>query len=194
LQTQSFKSLDDAHWMAMDAEVSRRRLENIRQAIDATAKTYAAPVGSLPSTNDLPADQVQHIRASLRHVLKFKGIPEDTNEELKTIPHAPRLCLAALISNDIHEHVLNNPFFFVPEEKQLHGPASSAFDGTGLQTRLATTNHLLHIWQEGQKCKFAEKRAPKALLIEDRRCRDSQRLEIGYLAATKSETSNFRSS
>jgi hypothetical protein len=194
LQTQSFKSLDDAHWMAMDAEVSRRRLENIREAIDATAKTYAAPVGSLPSATDLSAEQVQQIRVSLQHVMKFKGKPESTVDEMKKIPHAPRLCLAALLSRDIHEHILDNPFFFVPDDKQQDGPTSAAVEGTGPQMCLATTNRLLHIWQEGQKCKFAGKEMPKTLLIKHRRCRNIQCMEVGYLAGTESETPNFRSS
>jgi len=144
LQMTSFRSLENAHWMPLDAGTISAKLDNIRASIGAIAKVYSATADTVDVIDEWSADSLLHLRSSLEHVVRFQAEDPDAITELKTIPQAYRLCLTALISYDVHNLVLREPFFFMlgePQETAEHGAQDSV-------------KQAFHdVWSDGCDCK-----------------------------------------
>lgn len=145
LQETLFRSLESSHWMPMDTGTVTTKLDNIRASISKVAKAYAAANDALDTICASPTALLNHLRSSLRHVVDFRADGPDAIAELKTVPQACRLALTALISYDVHNLVLREPFFFMVDGQEDD-------DGAGPPSNVEET--LREVWSEGCKCEL----------------------------------------
>ena len=131
--------------MPLDSGTISAKLDNIRASIGAIAKVYSATTDAVDAFDELSADSLLHFRSSLEHFVRFKDEGPHAVAELKTIPQACRLCLTALISHDVHDLVLQEPFFFMlgePDDAAKHGAQDS----------LKQAFH--DVWSDGCNCEI----------------------------------------
>lgn len=111
LQARSFRSLEDAHWMPMDASEIATKIYSLRKGIDTIAKSYAT-VEIQQTISQLSPEGLLGLKSDLACVASFKSDSSNEAKELMESRDSPRLCLAALVSYAVHKRVLQNPFFF----------------------------------------------------------------------------------
>lgn len=114
-QLKSFRSMKQGRWLPLEDSAVQRMLESLRSNIKQWAKSSA--IKNMKEIDSIlkqkPAEYTALLKNLGRVVRMVDGLlPPQLSKGTK----APVLCLNALLANEIHMHILADPFFFLEDD------------------------------------------------------------------------------
>lgn len=115
-QLKSFRSMKQGRWLPLEDSSVQRKLELLQSDIKQWAKSSAIKnMKEIDSILEQEPAEYTALLESLGRVVRMANgslLPP----QLSKGRQAPVLCLNAMLANDIHMHILANPFFFLEDD------------------------------------------------------------------------------
>lgn len=113
-QLKSFRSMKQGRWLPLEDSSVQRNLELLQSNIKQWAKSSA--IKNMNETDSILKQSAKYaaLLESLGRVVRMEDgfLPPQLSHGKK----APVLCLNALLANEIHMHILADPFFFLEDD------------------------------------------------------------------------------
>lgn len=127
-QEKQFQALDKAQWMPMDEASIRKHFFDLQGLINSWAKDWVRETVKV-FDGTTPEETVSLVNA-LSTVACFDN-PQDATHDftVRKLRNASRLYLTALLSLDVHQRILRNPFFFFGEKLKRRSEEAKDLNG-----------------------------------------------------------------